>query len=955
MPLSPHPFTECSPLQSVFYRRRELYSLGWSHASQDLHDYLLASAPHGGYIALTRDPRKLVVLGKAAVLKPKILVYTAAGQLVESIPWDPSNRIVGLGWTAGEQLAVILDEGVVRIYTLLTPCPVSSSAKDPSGQAVAGPSSTPIAATTTSYYVQYNLGSEATETGIVEAKVWSDGLVALTGAGRFVDFRFPKPPSEEEAESIWEEYTVPPAPQVLPPLPGSSSAGPNIPTAWTFVPSTVSSSGLLEVLLSPASSLTNGTVPSASASGTSTPTTSGGTVLSLDSVSGATDMRLSRGPFSSIVASPNGKLLALLTSDKKLWVVSSDFQRSLSEFDVTTCEAYAEAQSKGSQNEVGSIGQTGIRQIEWCGNNTVAVAWESEVVLVGPFGDSLRYFYPTSTHLVPELDGVRIVSADKHEMIQKVGEATEAVFRPGSSDVAAMLLDAFDSFSRRSARADEGIRAIKNDLASAVDTCIEASSQEYDVIWQRKLLKAANFGKAFLDSSYDSTSFVEMSRKLRVLNNVRSYEIGIPISFEQYESVGSTALLTRLTNRNHHLLALRIASHLRLRPDPILRHWARAKIARSATGSSALRGPVAGQDDELCETIVRKFESLGAATTVSYSSIASSAFRSGRTRLATKLLDHEPRAVDQVPLLLKMGEEKLALQKAVESGDTDLVYHVLLKLKNQLSRGDFFRVVQQDAVPTVTGDTSRLQHLALRLLEGYARVYDRELLKDLYYTDDRRTEAALLALEEADAIDVNGKSTQDAREETLSTQVFRRKDAAKLFSEDRDRQVESKLVDESIRLVSFQQALEKEDGHRTVWIGLSLNDTIRECLVKIGKGGGSSSILTSSPMLKRAEKLKSEFKLSEKRWWSLRVDAFITLRDWDGLANFVKSKRPPPLGYEPIIAKLVGVGANSEGLRYVGPLASGGERGDKAKFQASLARLPPAVAAPLRAKMEEKA
>lgn len=37
-----------------------------------------------------------------------------------------------------------------------------------------------------------------------------------------------------------------------------------------------------------------------------------------------------------------------------------------------------------------------------------------------------------------------------------------------------------------------------------------------------------------------------------------------------------------------------------------------------------------------------------------------------------QLLDHETKASDQVPLLLSMKEDRLALTKAVESGDTDL-------------------------------------------------------------------------------------------------------------------------------------------------------------------------------------------------------------------------------------------------------------------------------------------
>lgn len=40
-----------------------------------------------------------------------------------------------------------------------------------------------------------------------------------------------------------------------------------------------------------------------------------------------------------------------------------------------------------------------------------------------------------------------------------------------------------------------------------------------------------------------------------------------------------------------------------------------------------------------------------------------------------QLLDHEPRAAEQVPLLLQMKEEKIALVKAIDSGDTDLGAH----------------------------------------------------------------------------------------------------------------------------------------------------------------------------------------------------------------------------------------------------------------------------------------
>lgn len=70
-------------------------------------------------------------------------------------------------------------------------------------------------------------------------------------------------------------------------------------------------------------------------------------------------------------------------------------------------------------------------------------------------------------------------------------------------------------------------------LSDAVDTCIEAAGHEFNQYWQRALLKAATFGKAFLES-YNADEFVKMCQTLRVLNSVRYYEIGIPITYAQY-------------------------------------------------------------------------------------------------------------------------------------------------------------------------------------------------------------------------------------------------------------------------------------------------------------------------------------------------------------------------------------------------------------------------------------
>jgi hypothetical protein len=74
-----------------------------------------------------------------------------------------------------------------------------------------------------------------------------------------------------------------------------------------------------------------------------------------------------------------------------------------------------------------------------------------------------------------------------------------------------------------------------------------------------------------------------------------------------------------------------------------------------------------------------------------------------------------------------------------------LVYHVLLQLYKRSALGTFFRLIE-DGGPRLA--------LASRLLQVYAREQNRDMLKDFYYSDDRRVESAILALDEASRMTV---------------------------------------------------------------------------------------------------------------------------------------------------------------------------------------------------------
>lgn len=343
---------------------------------------------------------------------------------------------------------------------------------------------------------------------------------------------------------------------------------------------------------------------------------------------------------------------------------------------------------------------------------------------------------------------------------------------------------------------------------------MKAAGLEFSIHWQKQLLKAASFGKSVLDI-YNSDEFVDMCETLRVLNAVRFYEIGLPLSYEQFLRLTPEKLIRRLINRREYLLALRISSYLRLPTDRIYVHWASQKVR---VGSE--------DEDTICRLIVEK---LAGKRGISFEEIARAAYDEGRGRLATELLNHEPRAGKQVPLLLNMEEDEIALDKAIESGDSDLIFFVLLHLKKKLPLASFFRVINSRPVAT-------------SLIEATAQADDTELLKDLYYQDDRRTDGANVFVREA---------LKQPDSKTASDKLTL---AAKLLADSKETSFELKSLQEATTLLKMQEAFDRDLTE--TFTGLSVNETIFK-LIKLGYAS-------------RAKKMQSEFKVPERTAWWLR-------------------------------------------------------------------------------------
>ncbi|OXV09517.1 hypothetical protein Egran_02724 [Elaphomyces granulatus] len=533
------------------------------------------------------------------------------------------------------------------------------------------------------------------------------------------------------------------------------------------------------------------------------------TIYTIDATD-AEDRVLQNGPFKHVSVSPTGRFVALFTNDGKVWVVSSDFQNKFSEYD--------------------SKAKTPPMTIEWCGDDSVILAWEDEIHMVGPNGAAAKSAFVTD-------------------------DVTEDVFRLGSTSPASVLLDSVDQLDKKSPKADENIQRIRQNLSEAVDICVKAAGHEFDPYWQKRLLKAASFGKSVLEL-YSSDDFVEMTEKLRVLKAVRDFQIGMPISYEQYMRLTPEKLVERLVNRHEYLLAIRISEYLHISADKIYVHWASQKVKVSTA-----------DDDALCRLIVQR---LDGKPGISFELIAQSAYDEGRSHLATQLLSHEPRAGKQVPLLLSMEEDGIALDKALESGDTDLVYCVLLHLKKKLPLASFFRLISDK--PTASA-----------LVETSAREGDIELLKDLYYQDDKPLDGSNILLSEA------------LKQTEVQSKIEKLHLAAHLLSDSKDpiALFQQKSLSEAAHLLKIQETLDKEIADGPEFSGLGVNETIYR-LIRSGYG-------------KRAQKIQNECKVSEKTYWWARLRALVAKRDWGELEELGRVKKSP-IGWEPFYNEILGAG-----------------------------------------------
>ena len=111
---------------------------------------------------------------------------------------------------------------------------------------------------------------------------------------------------------------------------------------------------------------------------------------------------------------------------------------------------------------------------------------------------------------------------------------------------------------------------------------------------------------------------------------------------------------------------------------------------------------------------------------------------------------------------------------------------------------------------------------------------------------------------------------------------------------------DAKATTEEVILIQKQALLRTKVPDLTV--GLNLNESI--------------SLLIQRTCHAEADMLKKDFKISDKKFWWLKVEALGITRNWSELEKFAKSKKSP-IGYRPFIEACISNGSRGEAAKYI--------------------------------------
>lgn len=860
------------PLENRLYRRNVVFDkLQWQLQSTELANALIAPAPSAGPLAIIPDA--------GWGLSFALAIYTLSGRLIGRFDHlrektVPPFRAVALAWASDDLLSIVYNDGVVL--------------RIPAGLQIAN-----------TRFVRA-FAADANER-VYDAVVVPTGDVVLrTASGKIV--------TVDVHDAVQTDSVI------IPPAEGVIRDVPNC--------------GILAVRRD-----RNAHSPSVD----TLAVTEDGSITCTNSTSSFTLQ--TDDDVAQIAASHNGAYIAAIdVHSGTLFVSTIDLQTQVARVNLAV-----ELSLLGLENVYSDVvfDARAPETIAWIGSDAVAVLYKEHLVLVGPHGGlavlNMDEMSATGSIILHnEVDGLRLISSANIQFVHMVPEPVHIVMcqkqAPGYKLLrsSTAVQDASDFLASDTLTRYRLLRELRDSggLFEAARSCVDAAYLETDIVSQKRLLHAAAYGARHatvfvgegkgmgLSSNVEKRELRPSKKKesktfdadmvptaiavLRVVNAIGRSTAGIPLTKPQFDELGLTAVVARLSRYGQHKLALSIASFGGIAPYDVLSEWAGAVMRANATES----------DEALTTCITERFDTVnklhiasnprdGRASKRScalpFVKAAEAAYVIGRPRCADLLLRRETRPAPKVAMYLRMGREGPAVMAAVASGDPELVLDALGTVLEKKSIRETARLLR--SLPPALGNR------ATDLLATHLRqIGDMNALRWVYVEGGRHREAALVDIEQINAV-------QDTQEYTSSLEK-----AAVALARGHGRKTCHFEIQALQHASSVAMCATEVERWGRLEAGTlrhaSDGDLLARTIVDISDKPRRSELLA---------RLRRELRMPDRRFFWVCLESMAEVGDFEAvesLSHAAGSGKAPPIGYMAFVDTCIKYGMEEEAMKY---------------------------------------
>ena len=306
-------------------------------------------------------------------------------------------------------------------------------------------------------------------------------------------------------------------------------------------------------------------------------------------------------------------------------------------------------------------------QLLWCGEDAVVIASAQKIQVIGPKGNVYILNCHGIVAMATEIDSLRIQFKGRSSLLMR--RSTQLISAESS-----ILAKFYDDLQQEDITGLSSLWSIpKDELCELTLQCIEAAVSEYDTSQQLRLLRVADLGRGYMPGLL-CQDFVDAIAIIRILNNLRSPEVGIMMTYNQYKALSPAKVVMRLARRHQFSLALAFSSELSIRPDDILNYWAVQKVKVMHLSLAS--------DDEIVHALTTNMMEYSKSTSfikaVKYIYTVLQ-----RKHLALQLLPLIRDEQEQINLLTQMKQLRMALQSSIKSQDIDMLTGVVVLIQQE--------------------------------------------------------------------------------------------------------------------------------------------------------------------------------------------------------------------------------------------------------------------------------